>query len=86
MLHRYPWISYAGLFIVLYVAITMIVHGGRHDACDVSDDAVQDSVFYVRNSKAVASSLFLKRGNFGPSGSPFSIARNSSSERASPSR
>ncbi len=28
LLHRYPWISYAGLFIVVYVAITMIVHGG----------------------------------------------------------
>jgi YjbE family integral membrane protein len=28
VLHKYPWISYAGLFIVLYVAITMIWHGG----------------------------------------------------------
>lgn len=28
LLHRHPWISYAGLFIVLYVAITMIVRGG----------------------------------------------------------
>ena len=27
LLHRHPWISYAGLFIVLYVAITMIVRG-----------------------------------------------------------
>ena len=27
LLHRYPWISYAGFFIVLYVAITMTVHG-----------------------------------------------------------
>jgi YjbE family integral membrane protein len=28
VLHKYPWISYAGLFIVLYVAITMIWRGG----------------------------------------------------------
>ena len=28
VLHRYPWISYAGLFIVLYVAISMIWRGG----------------------------------------------------------
>ena len=28
VLHKYPWISYAGLFIVLYVAISMIWHGG----------------------------------------------------------
>jgi YjbE family integral membrane protein len=28
MLNRYPWISYAGVFIVLYVALTMIYHGG----------------------------------------------------------
>jgi YjbE family integral membrane protein len=27
VLHKYPWISYAGLFIVLYVAITMIWRG-----------------------------------------------------------
>ncbi len=27
LLHRHPWISYAGLFIVLYVAITMVVRG-----------------------------------------------------------
>jgi YjbE family integral membrane protein len=29
LLKRHPWISYAGLFVVLYVAITMIVHGGK---------------------------------------------------------
>ncbi len=29
LLARYPWISYAGLFIVVYVAITMIVQGGQ---------------------------------------------------------
>ena len=29
LLHRHPWISYAGLFIVLYVAITMIVRGSN---------------------------------------------------------
>jgi YjbE family integral membrane protein len=28
VLNKYPWISYAGLFIVLYVAITMIWRGG----------------------------------------------------------
>jgi YjbE family integral membrane protein len=27
LLHRYPWISYAGFFIVVYVAVTMTVHG-----------------------------------------------------------
>jgi YjbE family integral membrane protein len=29
LLSRYPWVSYAGLFIVVYVAITMIVQGGQ---------------------------------------------------------
>ncbi len=29
VLNRYPWISYAGLFIVLYVAISMIWRGGK---------------------------------------------------------
>jgi len=29
VLHRYPWISYAGLFIVLYVACNMIWRGGQ---------------------------------------------------------
>jgi len=28
ILNRYPWVSYAGLFIVLYVAVNMIVRGG----------------------------------------------------------
>jgi YjbE family integral membrane protein len=28
MLNKHPWISYAGVFIVLYVAINMIWHGG----------------------------------------------------------
>jgi YjbE family integral membrane protein len=28
LLNRHPWISYAGVFIVLYVAIMMIYHGG----------------------------------------------------------
>jgi YjbE family integral membrane protein len=28
MLNKHPWISYAGVFIVLYVALTMIWHGG----------------------------------------------------------
>jgi YjbE family integral membrane protein len=29
LLRRHPWISYAGLFVVLYVAINMIVHGSH---------------------------------------------------------
>ncbi len=29
LLRRHPWISYAGLFVVLYVAIMMVVHGGN---------------------------------------------------------
>jgi YjbE family integral membrane protein len=29
MIDRWPWISYAGVFIVLYVAVTMIVSGGK---------------------------------------------------------
>lgn len=28
LLNRHPWISYAGVFIVLYVALSMIYHGG----------------------------------------------------------
>ncbi len=28
LLNRHPWISYAGVFIVLYVALSMIWHGG----------------------------------------------------------
>jgi YjbE family integral membrane protein len=28
LLNRHPWISYAGVFIVLYVALNMIYHGG----------------------------------------------------------
>jgi YjbE family integral membrane protein len=28
LLNRHPWISYAGVFIVLYVALAMIYHGG----------------------------------------------------------
>jgi YjbE family integral membrane protein len=28
LLNRHPWISYAGVFIVLYVALMMIYHGG----------------------------------------------------------
>jgi YjbE family integral membrane protein len=29
LLNRHPWISYAGVFIVLYVALAMIYHGGQ---------------------------------------------------------
>ena len=28
LLNKHPWISYAGVFIVLYVALSMIYHGG----------------------------------------------------------
>ena len=28
LLNRHPWISYAGVFIVLYVALAMIYRGG----------------------------------------------------------
>lgn len=28
LLRRHPWVSYAGLFVVLYVAINMVVNGG----------------------------------------------------------
>ena len=29
LLKRHPWVSYAGLFVVLYVAVNMIVRGGN---------------------------------------------------------
>jgi predicted tellurium resistance membrane protein TerC len=29
LLHKFPWISYAGLLIVVYVAVRMIIHGGQ---------------------------------------------------------
>ncbi len=29
LLRRHPWVSYAGLFVVLYVAIAMVVNGGN---------------------------------------------------------
>jgi len=29
LLHKYPWISYAGLLIVVYVAVRMIFHGAQ---------------------------------------------------------
>jgi predicted tellurium resistance membrane protein TerC len=29
LLRRHPWVSYAGLFVVLYVAVNMIVRGGN---------------------------------------------------------
>ncbi len=37
-LGRFPWISYAGLFIVLYVAVTMIWHGGVSIMCESGQD------------------------------------------------
>jgi predicted tellurium resistance membrane protein TerC len=39
ILGRFPWISYAGLFIVLYVALTMIWHGGVAIMCDSGQDS-----------------------------------------------
>jgi YjbE family integral membrane protein len=54
LLQRHPWISYAGLIIVLYVALRMIWIG----AWDIYTAQHQAT----RNSSAVASSLVLNRG------------------------
>jgi YjbE family integral membrane protein len=70
LLNKHPWISYAGLFIVLYVALRMIWFGGM----EIWNARNQASL----SNTAVASSLVLNRGNFTPSASPASMARNSS--------
>ena len=54
LLQRHPWISYAGLIIVLYVALRMIWVGGWEIY------HAQDQV--MRSNNAVASSLVLNRG------------------------
>ena len=69
LLNKHPWISYAGLIIVIYVALRMIWFGGL-EIWEARDHA-------NLSNKAVASSEVLKRGNFTPSASFASMARNS---------
>jgi YjbE family integral membrane protein len=76
LLTKHAWISYAGLIIVIYVALRMVWFGGME-------------LWHARHqvsfmNKAVASSDVLKRGNFAPSGSFASMARNSSASLAKP--
>lgn len=76
LLTKHPWISVAGLIIVVYVALRMIWFGGLelwHARHQVS----------LMNS-AVASSEVLKRGNFAPSASFASMPRSSSASFAKP--
>jgi YjbE family integral membrane protein len=54
LLQRHPWISYAGLIIVLYVALRMIWFGGW--------EIYRAESQITRNNTAVASSLVLNRG------------------------
>ncbi len=54
LLQRHPWISYAGLIIVIYVALRMIWVGGW-EIYRTQDQA-------TRSNSAVASSLVLNRG------------------------
>ena len=68
LLQRYPWISYAGLIIVIYVAARMIWVGGW-EIYHAQDQA-------MRSNTAVASSLALNRGYRLPSASAASIARS----------
>jgi YjbE family integral membrane protein len=76
LLNKHPWISYAGLIIVIYVALRMIWFGG------LELWQARDQVNF--SNKAVASSDVLKRGNFVPSASFSSMARNSSATTARP--
>ncbi len=69
LLARHAWLSYAGLIIVIYVALRMIWFGGL----EILHPDTQAS----SSSKAVASSLFLNRANVTPSGSFASIPRSS---------
>jgi YjbE family integral membrane protein len=69
LLSRHPWLSYAGLIIVVYVALRMIYFGGL-EILHARDQA-------SRSSSAVASSLVLNRGYAMPSGSAASMARSS---------
>lgn len=70
LLNRHPWISYAGLLIVLYVALRMVWIGGM--------EVYRAEHQAARSSNAVASSLVLKRGYRLPSESFASISRSSS--------
>jgi YjbE family integral membrane protein len=76
LLNKHPWISYAGLIIVLYVALRMIWFGG------LEIWQARDQVSF--NNSAVASSEVLKRGNFTPSASFASMPRSSSTNAARP--
>lgn len=76
LLNRHPWISYAGLIIVLYVALRMVWIGGM-EVYHAEADA-------TRSSNAVASSLALNRGYRLPSESLVSISRSSSPKVFSP--
>lgn len=76
LLNKHPWISYAGLIIVVYVALRMIWFGG------LEVWHARHQVSWINN--AVASSDVLKRGNTMPSASFASMARNSSTSFAKP--
>lgn len=76
LLARHPWLSYAGLIIVVYVALRMIYFGGMEILHP--DDQTSS------RSTAVASSLVLNRGYAMPSGSSFSIPRSSWPRAARP--
>jgi YjbE family integral membrane protein len=54
LLQRHPWISYAGLIIVLYVALRMMWMGGM--------EIYRAEAQLTRSNTAVASSLVLNRG------------------------
>jgi YjbE family integral membrane protein len=68
LLQRYPWISYAGLIIVIYVAARMMWIGGW--------EIYHSQTHASRSSTAVASSLALNRGYCWPSASAVSISRS----------
>jgi YjbE family integral membrane protein len=76
LLHKHAWISYAGLIIVIYVALRMIWFGG------VEVWQARHQVSF--NNNAVESSDVLKRGNSVPSASFASMARNSWTSAARP--
>jgi YjbE family integral membrane protein len=76
LLARHPWLSYAGLIIVVYVALRMIYFGGMEL---IHPDGQASS-----SNSAVASSEVLKRGYTAPSGSAASMARSSSLSTFSP--
>lgn len=78
LLKRHPWISYAGLIIVLYVAVSLVVRGGM----DIMNRTQTSQTTF--NRTAVASSLFLNRGNLIPMGSASSTARTSSPRAFNP--